>query len=71
MTVDVGIIRALPKVELHVHLEGTFESGRLRQLSQERGLDPPISLDGPVQFSGLSQFLGCLDWCCGLVITTD
>jgi adenosine deaminase len=71
MTVDDDLIRALPKVELHVHLEGTFEPGRLRELSEERGLKPPIPLDGPMQFSGLSEFLAFLDWCCGLITTPD
>lgn len=71
MTVDDAAIRALPKVELHVHLEGTFEPDRLRQLSRDRGLNPPISLDGLLQFSGLSQFLEFLDWCCGLMTTPD
>lgn len=71
MAIDNEVIRALPKVELHVHLEGTFEPDRLHQLSRERASKPPIPLDGPLQFSGLSQFLEFLDWCCGLVTRPD
>jgi adenosine deaminase len=71
MAIADETIRALPKAELHVHLEGTFGQERLRQLNQGRGSNPPISLDGPLEFSGLSQFLAFLDWCCGLVTTTD
>lgn len=71
MTVDGAVIQALPKVELHVHLEGTFELGRLRHLSRERRSKPPVPLDGPLQFSGLSQFLVFLDWSCGLVTTSE
>ena len=58
-------------MELHVHLEGTFEPDRLRQLSRDRGVNAPMSLDGPLRFSGLSQFLEFLDWCCGLMTTPN
>lgn len=71
MRMDVTGIRALPKVELHVHLEGTFQSSRLRQLSRERGSAPPVPLDDPPKFEGLSQFLDFLDWSCGLVVTPE
>jgi adenosine deaminase len=69
MTVDESVIRALPKVELHIHLEGTFEVERLRTLSAERGVTPPMSLEEPLQFNGIGQFLGFLDWSCALMRT--
>jgi adenosine deaminase len=71
MAVDEAVIRALPKVELHIHLEGTFAPERLRQLSRERGMTPPMSLVEPLEFSDIGQFLGFLDWSCALMRTPE
>jgi adenosine deaminase len=78
---DEGAIRALPKAEVHVHLEGTFELADLLELSKTAG-EP---LPGPARSlfdlsthfqratpgSGLSEFLRFLDWECGLVRTPE
>ena len=71
VAVDEVQIRALPKLELHVHLEGTFTLERLRHLSREYGATPPVSLDGPPEFTGLGPFLEFLDWSCSLMRTPD
>ena len=64
-------IRSLPKLELHVHLEGTLGLDRLRALADQRGTRPPVDLKQPLQFSGLSEFLDFLDWSCGLITTAE
>jgi adenosine deaminase len=69
---DEGAIRALPKAEVHVHLEGTFELADLLELSKAAG-EP---LPGPARTlldasGGLSDFLRFLDWECGLVRTPE
>jgi len=78
---DEDAIRALPKAEVHVHLEGTFELADLLELSKAAG-EP---LPGPARSlfdlsthfqqaspaSGLSEFLRFLDWECGLVRTPE
>jgi len=67
-----GAIRALPKAEVHVHLEGTFELADLLELSKAAG-EP---LPGPARSlfavgGGLSDFLKFLDWECGLIRTPE
>jgi adenosine deaminase len=78
---DEGAIRALPKAEVHVHLEGTFELADLLELSKAAG----ERLPGPARSlfdlsthyeradaaGGLSEFLRFLDWECGLVRTAE
>jgi adenosine deaminase len=69
---DEMAIRALPKAEVHVHLEGTFELADLLELSKSAG-EP---LPGPVRTlldasGGLSDFLRFLDWECGLIRTPE
>jgi adenosine deaminase len=61
-------IRALPKAEVHVHLEGCFEVEDIRRLASAAGEPvPPLEIAG----SDLSTFLTVLDWTCGLVRTSE
>ena len=55
-------IAALPKVELHVHLEGTVSAATASELARRRGDDPSavLELDGgayPARFDGFAHFL--------------
>lgn len=52
-TVDLAWLRRLPKVELHVHLEGSMSVDTVAALSARHGVDPtPIWPDGlPDRFS--------------------
>jgi adenosine deaminase len=61
-------IRALPKAEVHVHLEGCFEAADVERLAREAGEAPR-----PLEVSGmdLTAFLEVLDWTCGLVRTPE
>jgi adenosine deaminase len=69
---DESAIRALPKAEVHVHLEGTFELADLLELSKAAGTPLPgapgslFALGG-----GLGDFLRFLDWECGLIRTAE
>jgi adenosine deaminase len=70
--VTEAAIRALPKAEVHVHLEGTFELADLLELSKAAGAPLP----GPARTlldasGGLGDFLRFLDWECGLVRTPE
>ena len=54
-------IEGLPKVELHCHIEGTFEPELMFQLARRNGIDLPYpdvaSLKKAYQFSQLQDFL--------------
>ncbi|MDQ3932130.1 MAG: adenosine deaminase [Actinomycetota bacterium] len=55
-------LRSLPKVELHIHLEGTISSDRAIALARRRGLDPyaelPLHNGGyPPGFDDFMQFV--------------
>jgi adenosine deaminase len=60
-------LRELPKVELHLHLEGTFDAARIVQLAAATGEPLPRPVGELFAFDGLDGFLAFLDWTCGLV----
>ncbi len=63
---------ALPKAEVHVHLEGCFEIGDIVRLAQENGVPLPRPREQLLDFGGgLGSFLEFLDWICGLVRTPE
>jgi adenosine deaminase len=66
--IDAEQVRSLPKAEVHVHLEGCFETADIVQLAEEVG-EPMRDLD--VAGADLSTFLEVLDWTCGLVRTPE
>lgn len=66
--IDPEHIRALPKTEVHVHLEGCFEVAGVHELAREAG-EPMRDLD--VAGADLTTFLEVLDWTCGLVRTPE
>jgi adenosine deaminase/aminodeoxyfutalosine deaminase len=53
-------LRDLPKVELHLHLEGTIEPETLVALSQRHDAEP-LTLDGARQLYTYKNFLGFMD----------
>lgn len=67
MTLTAQEIRDLAKIELHVHLEGTFTSARVAALAGNAGEDPPRPVDKLYEVDNLADFLETLDWVCGLV----
>jgi aminodeoxyfutalosine deaminase len=60
-TFPTEIVRAMPKAELHVHLEGTVEPPTLLALARRHGLEPPgpdeESVSAWYRFDGFEQFL--------------
>jgi adenosine deaminase len=66
-------ITALPKAEVHVHLEGCFEPSDVELLARESGetLPRPAETLFDVTSLDLTAFLNILDWTCGLVRTPE
>lgn len=64
-------LRALPKAEVHAHLEGCFEPAVLEQWAIQAGVSMPRPRDRLLEFEGLADFLHFLDWACGLASTRE
>ena len=64
-------LRALPKAEVHVHLEGCFDVDTLVRLARQAGEPLPREPERLLELSGLGGFLDFLSWSCGLVRTRD
>lgn len=62
---------ALPKAEVHIHLEGCFEPDEIISLAEAYGVPLPRHREALYETSGLSDFLKFLDWTCGLVQTRE
>lgn len=62
---------ALPKAEVHAHLEGCFEPGLLEQWARQARVPMPRPRERLFEFEGLADFLHFLDWACGLASTRD
>jgi adenosine deaminase len=62
-------VRALPKAEVHVHLEGCFEADQIVELARAAGEPLPRAPEDLFDFPDLAALLVFLDWACGLVRT--
>jgi adenosine deaminase len=62
---------ALPKAEVHLHLEGCFEAAVIAQWAKLEGVQLPRPQEDLFKFSGLADFLGFLDLACGLASTQE
>ena len=73
MTQDslVNQIKLLPKLELHIHLEGCISLSYVEQRTKTLGIDLPRPLDDFFPTGDLSEFLKTLDWVCSLVHTEE
>jgi adenosine deaminase len=69
VSADRQRLRALPKAEIHVHLEGCFSRAQIIALAAAAGEPLPRPAEGLFAFKTLAEFLGFLDWSCGLVRT--
>ncbi len=67
LPVQAGPWHNLPKIELHVHLEGGFSLEEVAHLAKAAGEPLPKPLDELYDFTDLDSFLSLLDWWCGLV----
>ena len=43
MSVSDDFIRRLPKAELHLHIEGSFEPGLMFEIARRNGVDLPYA----------------------------
>ena len=64
-------LRALPKAEVHAHLEGCFEPGVLEQWAAQARVLMPRPRERLFEFAGLADFLHFLDWACALASTSE
>lgn len=60
-------IRALPKIELHIHLEGTFRKEYVCELAEKLHVPLPHDKEHLFDFTCLAEFLEMLDWNCSLI----
>jgi adenosine deaminase len=70
-TPELARLCALPKAEVHVHLEGCLEPAVLEKWALQGGVPMPRPRDRLLQFAGLEDFLHFLDWACGLADTRE
>jgi adenosine deaminase len=66
---EASRLKALPKAEVHLHLEGCFEAATIARWAGAEGLALPRPQEDLFRFSGLADFLGFLDLACGLAST--
>jgi len=66
-TDNLGWLQALPKLELHIHLEGSISKARILALAEAAGEPLPRPIDELFQTGDLDSFLANLDWVCSLV----
>jgi adenosine deaminase len=68
-------VRAMPKVELHVHLEGTVQPHTLLELAQRNGISLPVSdvaeLEAWYTFSDFDHFLDVFTAICKCLQTAE
>ncbi|HRI17682.1 MAG TPA: adenosine deaminase [Burkholderiaceae bacterium] len=71
LSADLARLRALPKAEVHIHLEGCFEPALLEQWAGQQGAAMPRPRERLLEFEGLGDFLHFLDWACGLAASRE
>lgn len=64
-------IRALPKAEVHIHLEGCFSASDLGEMAARHGEPLPRPESELFAFTGFDDFLDFLSWSCGLLRSVD
>ena len=62
-------LHALPRAEVHLHLEGCFEAATIAQWASAEGVARPRPQADLFRFAGLADFLGFLVLACGLART--
>ena len=64
-------MKKMPKLEMHIHIEGTFDEDTVCSLAETQGIALPRPKESIFAFTGLSDFLSLLDWICSLVRDSD
>lgn len=65
------ILKKMPKLEMHIHLEGTLSLNLIEQLANKHNVALPRPKEEFVQFKDLAEFLELLNWICALVYTKE
>lgn len=65
------ILKKMPKLEMHIHLEGTLSLDLIEQLANKHNVALPRPKEKFVQFKDLAEFLELLNWICALVYTKE
>jgi adenosine deaminase len=69
---DPEHLAALPKVELHCHLEGAMRPGTLRALAGRHGIPlPAVDADELYRFRDLEHFIEIFDLVCSVLVDAD
>lgn len=68
---DRELIRAFPKIELHVHVEACISGERIEQLAAEAGVPMFRPVDRLFEYSSLAEFLETYEWWCDLLRTPE
>jgi adenosine deaminase len=64
-------IRALPKIEIHVHLESSVEAATIAELAASLGEPMPRPVDRLYTYTGLDDLLRTCEWWCDLFRTPE
>lgn len=68
---DEAWVQALPKADVHCHLEGCIDRDVVAKAAARHGVDPPWHGGGDWQIRNLAGLLGYLDFACALLDTAD
>ena len=66
-----SLIRAMPKLELHIHLEGAISTERILALAEDANEPLPRPVSQLFRTKTLDEFLANLDWVCSLVRSAE
>ncbi|WP_407441113.1 adenosine deaminase [Rhodococcus sp. (in: high G+C Gram-positive bacteria)] len=70
MTVTLEVVRALPKIELHRHLEGTVRPGTVHALAVANGIDLPVDdMRTLYTYRDLRHFLDVYETVCSTLVS--
>jgi adenosine deaminase len=66
-----ALLRAMPKVEVHVHVEACISAETIEQLAGQFGVPMLRPRDELFSYSSLAEFLAVYEWWCDLLRTKD
>ena len=64
-------VRAMPKLEMHIHLEGSISHERIVEMAAAANVALPRPVDELYLTHDISVFLSNLDWVCSIVRSAD
>jgi len=68
---SVADIRVMPKIELHIHLEGAISTDRILAMASAANEPLPRPIEQLFRTKTLDEFLANLDWVCSLVRSAE